>query len=147
MDQRESKLVEFDEKFRSIQPSFDLPVVKGHLIFLKAFVCTAEAIDHDFAVKDPDTGVKSPSPPMHAFLSKAVHRYHVWVTKALQGRPDGPLALNEIPPLDVLFILHAHMIAPSRFDEDVSLHFPELGNIGQFPLSDVVCAFISRFRH
>jgi hypothetical protein len=134
------KLVEYDAKFKNIQYLFDKSVVKRHLMFLKAFCRIAQSIDENFVVKDPSTGVKSPSPPMRVYLSKAVYRYHIWITKCLQGRPaHRTLSGNELPPLDVLFILHAHMIAPSRFDEDARFHFPELGHVGCFPLEDVVC--------
>jgi hypothetical protein len=145
MDQRDLKLAEFDSKFEGIQSFFDVPVVKNHLIIMKAFTSAAESIDKNFAIKDPKTGIKSASPPMEKYLSQAVYRYYLWITKVLKVRKAGPLVAAEIPPLDVLSILHGHMIAPSCFDKDVDSKFSQLGSFGAFPFSESVRLFFSFF--
>jgi hypothetical protein len=140
------KLVEFDSKFEKIRHLFDTSVIGKHLTFMKAIYSAAHSADNNFTVEDESTGIKSPSPPLRVYLSKAVYRYHIWITRCLPGRSEhGPLAKHEIPPLDVLAILHAHMLAPSRFNEDILLHFRELGLIGRFPFDHIVRIFFPVF--
>lgn len=133
------RLLEIDTKFEKISHMFDITVIRRHLIFMKAVNCAARSIHDDFTLEDQSTGIKSPTPAFRVHLTKAAYRYHIWITKCLRARLNqGALEKHEVPPFDVLTILHAHMLAPSRFNEDILLHFPELGLIGRFPFHLIV---------
>jgi hypothetical protein len=139
MTEQQRRFLAFDAKFVTVQPSFDVPVVQNHLSFMKAIYKLFVSVDPSFTYKDPATGYNMPSPTSRAFLSKAVQRYHAWIIKSLPVRSgSGPLDKHELPPIDVLAILHAHMLSPGRFLEDIRLRFPELGRLGPFPLSQLV---------
>jgi hypothetical protein len=142
-ERNHSRLLEIDAKFEKISHLFDIAVIRRHLIFMKAVSYAARSIHDNFTLEHPSTGIKSPSPAFRVHLTKAAYRYHIWITKCLRARPNqGALEKHEVPPFDVLTILHAHMLAPSRFNEDILLHFPELGLIGRFPFHHIVRLFI-----
>jgi Glycine-rich domain-containing protein-like len=139
MNTQQHMLVAFDDKFSTIKPLIDIPAHQRHLVYLNAVLQLFKSVDDNFVIKDPTNGMKSPSRPTRVFLSKALYRYHAWITKCLRGRKgNDALKQEEVPPMDVLVVHHAHMLAPWRYAEDVRLRFPELRNAGRFPLDILV---------
>jgi hypothetical protein len=140
LEERNRKLLgEFDAKFNEISHFFDGTVIKQHLIFLKALRRNALSIDQNFTVEHAQTKIKSPSPTFRVYLATSLFRYHIWITQCLPHFcKQGVLEKHEIPPFDVLAILHSHMLAPSRFNEDIIRKFSRLGLIGSFPFEQIV---------
>ncbi|CAO3596686.1 unnamed protein product [Absidia cylindrospora] len=52
---------------------------------------------------------------LDAFHTRAEKRYHLWVTA--NNRRENDLVVM-VPPLDVAYMLHAHLLTPHRFVED-----------------------------
>lgn len=143
LTEQQQKLVAFDQKFTDINPLIEGSALKDHLLFLKAVDRLVTSIEDNFVVKNAATGEKAPAPGTRVLLSKAVYRYHVWITKYLPIHSiSGSVEDIDTPPLDVLIILHSHMLAPWRFYEDSRLRFPQLGCIGQFPFNRIVDSFL-----
>ncbi|KAF8970581.1 hypothetical protein BDZ97DRAFT_1789924 [Flammula alnicola] len=77
------------------------------------------------------------------FLRRSVYRFNLWITKILRPKfekvGNSPVGLNdnELPPYDVVLILHAFMLHPRAFYSDTIRLFPELGVLHGFPLIQV----------
>ena len=135
------RLKEFSTKFSNYLPSFNVGVVRQHLLFLKANYRVFSSIDQPFVVEDKVNDREAPTPPTRVFLTKALHRFEVWLNKVVDRRAsDKPLDEDELPPLDVLIILHSYRLAPWIYDEDLCLRFPQLSKIGNFPFDSIVSA-------
>jgi hypothetical protein len=128
-------LYDFGPKFSEHLPSFGVPVVVQHLLFLKATYKVFSSIENPFVLRDGITGRKFPTPAMRVFLTKALIRFEAWIQKVRAS--EGPLDERELPPLDVLIILHGYRLAPWIHDEDANLRFPQLSWIGRFPLEHI----------
>lgn len=82
------------------------------------------------------------------YLRRSVYRFRVWLSKVLRrkfekfGNTHVGLDDHEIPPYDVVLVLHAFMLHPRAFYSDTIRIFPELSVLNGFPLSQVV-----RFSH
>ena len=136
------RLREFSAKFTQYLPTFDVNVLRQHLLFLKATYRVFSSVDQPYVVIDEVKDCKAPTPATRVFLTKAVYRFEVWLKKAVSLRSsDTPLEGHEIPPLDVLIILHAYRLGPWIYDEDLTLRFPQLAKIGDFPFGHIVNAF------
>lgn len=48
------------------------------------------------------------------FYARAEKRYEIWYQASTRRKNNDPI----IPPIDVAYILHAHMLQPHRFYED-----------------------------
>ncbi len=135
------RLEEFSCKFSKYLPTFDVDVLRKHLLFLKATYRVFDSIDKPFVVEDKTNDRKAPTPATRVFLSKALHRFEVWLNQVVNHRASNkPLDEDELPPLDVLIILHGYRLAPWIYDEDLNLRFPQLAKIGNFPFDNIVSA-------
>lgn len=139
-DAQRDRLSQFGDKFTRYSSSFGITALAQHLRFLNATYHFFTSVGGDFAEKDPATGHKSPTPVVRVLLTKALVRFETWLDKCLSIRNSNePLAINEVPPLDVLIILHGYMLSPWTYDEDATFRFPSLHKISQFPLEHMVC--------
>lgn len=135
------RLEEFSCKFSKYLPTFDVGVLRKHLLFLKATYRVFSSIDKPFVVEDKINDRKAPTPATRVFLSKALHRFEVWLNQVVNHRTSNkPLDEDELPPLDVLIILHGYRLAPWIYDEDLNRRFPQLAKIGNFPFDNIVSA-------
>jgi hypothetical protein len=136
------RLKEFSVKFSKYLPTFNVGVLRQYLLFLKAAYKIYSSIDQPFVVDDKVNDREAPTPATRVFLTKALHRFEVWLNKVVDFRAsDKDLDEDELPPLDVLIILHSYRLAPWIYDEDLSLRFPQLSKIGNFPFDSIVSAF------
>ena len=141
-NEQRRRLKEFGAKFTQYLPTFDVNVLRQHLLFLKATDRVFSSVDQPYVVIDEVKDCKAPTPATRVFLTKAVYRFEVWLKKAVSLRSsDTPLEGHEIPPLDVLIILHAYRLGRWIYDEDLTLRFPQLAKIGDFPFGHIVNAF------
>lgn len=137
-DAQRIRLNEFSDKFAESSASFSPPALIRHLQFYKAVYRTLTAINPVFVEKNVATGHKSPTPAVRVFLTKALVRFQKWLGACLSIRQSNePLTISEVPPIDVLIILHAYLLCPWTFDEDATFRFPEL-SIARFPLEHMV---------
>lgn len=138
-DPSDLELRAFDSDFAAIKEVFDVPALEDHLTILKTIFLMIRRVDENFVVTNPDTCHKQASPLMKLFLSKAIHRFEVWITKGLNHfAPD-----KALPPLDVLLILQAYLLAPRSFTEDAALRFPQLKSVGTYPSKATVRLLIA----
>jgi hypothetical protein len=123
---------------RVIESHVTVNDLKAHLDLLAVFYNTHHAVQKDGVVVDNVTGLPVTSPAQFLFLARAQHRFDMWVSSVLRrpGRDAAaPWQLNEIPPVDVLMLLHVYMLNPWNFYEDCYRIYPELEALGPFPLS------------
>jgi hypothetical protein len=136
------RLKEFSTNFSEYLPSFNVGVLRQHLLFLKATYRVFSSIDQPFIVEVNDR--EAPTPATRVILTKALHRFEIWLKEVVDRRAsDKTLDEDELPPLDVLIILHGYRLAPWIYDEDLSLRFPQLSKIGNFPFDNIVSAVAS----
>ncbi|KAF8321702.1 hypothetical protein DL93DRAFT_1453542 [Clavulina sp. PMI_390] len=134
-DSQRSLLHHFAEKFSRYTPSFSAQAIQDHLRFYQAIQKLLSPVAPHFVEKDIATGIKSPVVPVRVFLHKALARFEVWLEKIVLLRAsNAPFSLEEVPPLDVLSILHGYLLAPWTFDEDASFRVPALSKLPEFPL-------------
>lgn len=138
-DEQNARLKAFDAKFVSYSSAYNLTAVTRHLRFYKAFLASATSTGAPYFERDAKTNLDEPSPAFRALLTKALVRFEAWVRRVLPARISGdPLLLSEVPPLDVLAVLHAYLLSPKIFDHDSTVRFPQLQSI-TFPLEHLVC--------
>jgi hypothetical protein len=119
--------------------------LRQHLLFLKATYRVFSSIGQPFIVEVNDR--EAPTPATRVFLSKVLHHFEIWLKEVVDRRAsDKPLDEDELPPLDVLIILRGYRLAPWIYDEDLSLRFPQLSKIGDFPFDNIVSA-VASFHH
>jgi hypothetical protein len=88
-------------------------------------------------------GVPRPTREGKLLFRRSVHRLKLWIVHVLRpkfmlyGSNQG-LTDSEIPPLDVLVMLHGYMLHPRAFYEDTIRIHPELAVLNGFPFSQVV---------
>jgi hypothetical protein len=147
--EQRDKLNEFNTKFSQYLPSFDVHVVAQHLLFLRATHEMFTSIEDPFFTVDPKSSRRIfPTAATQVFLAKAVYRFEVWIDKVLSQKGSNlPLDDCEVPPLDVLAILHSYRLAPWIYDEDVALRFPHLRRVGVFPLGHIARNVDSKTGH
>ncbi|KAF5311814.1 hypothetical protein D9619_003591 [Psilocybe cf. subviscida] len=118
------------------RPLVEIVDLKYHLDLLGVFHKLHHAVDAAGIVVDPSTKLRPiMSVAQRLFLARAQHRFDLWTKKILE-RPEreaGPLRLEELPPVDVLLLLHAYMLNPIAFREDVIRVYPCLARMGPFP--------------
>ncbi|KAG9006147.1 hypothetical protein FRB94_012264 [Tulasnella sp. JGI-2019a] len=116
-----------------------IPNLQNHLVLLKAFHKTLLSVDGSIDYAHPIAQGDIASPHTYAFLAKATYRFDTWIRTSLRSRTsNAPLNDAELPPPDVLMMFHGFMLSPWLYAEDTELRFPELRNIGPFPLREVV---------
>ncbi|KAJ7221533.1 hypothetical protein GGX14DRAFT_670058 [Mycena pura] len=113
--------------------------VKAHLKVMTMFHKLHLAVDEGGVQVDADTNLPIATQAQEVFLVKAVERFTLWLehvvkTACRTAGQKAPLTSNEMPPLDVLMILHSFMLSPWNFFEDCVREYPFLASIGLFPL-------------
>ena len=84
----------------------------------------------------------------NVLFRRSVHRLELWITQILQPKFKLDPSIRglqniEIPPFDVLMLLHSYMLHPHNFYEDsIRLH-PEIAVVGGFPFEQVVSIYSS----
>lgn len=132
------RLSNVDAEFRKNSTTFGTPLFQ-HLLFFKAILHLAGSVDSDFDKRSFNNDKETVSPELYALLTKAIVRFGVWLEKVIKPRESSdPLILIEVPPLDVLMILHAYMISPWSFEEDSQFFIKDLRKIPHFPLNYMV---------
>jgi hypothetical protein len=114
----------------------------SHLRFLGAAASFFEVLSKDHVAFNQSTGFPSATQAGKVFLRRAVYRLKLWIKFVLRPKhlsgTDSTLQSFELPPFDVLIMLHAYMLHPHRFYEDMLRLHPELAVIEGFPLAQVV---------
>jgi hypothetical protein len=88
--------------------------------------------------------VLCPTPEGKLFLRRSVFRFKLWIEHILRPKFKLNSSSNtglidiELPPFDVILILHAFMLHPRAFYEDTIRLYPELAVLNGFPLAQVV---------
>lgn len=91
-----------------------------------------------------DQNILWPTIEGRLFLRRSVYRFRLWITKVLRPKfqkingSEVCLTDTELPPYDVVLVLHAFMLHPRTFYGDTIRLFPELGVLKGFPLHQVV---------
>ena|ERR1700761_7515156 len=121
--------------------------VDRHLSVMAAFHKLHHLNDEGGVRVHATTRLPVPTLKQMAFLTKAQQRFKLWLSLVIDvhARHTGeviPLQDHELPPLDVLLVLHSYMLAPHKFSEDCSRLYPQLASIGKFPFEQTVCALI-----
>lgn len=128
---------------RDIESLVNVDDLKAHLLLLAVFHKTHHIIQQGGVTVDKTTRLPITTPIQFLSLARAQHRFDLWVCHVLRrsGRDKAaPWQLNEIPPIDVLMLLHAYMLSPWNFYEDCYRSYPELEALGPFPLILIVCS-------
>ncbi|KAG8710008.1 hypothetical protein FRC08_017761 [Ceratobasidium sp. 394] len=93
----------------------------------------------DLSICDP---VPTPDIKWGIYLLRANYRFGLWLEKVVK-KPErvrgeiGELTDGEIPPIDVLVLLHAYLLNPVNYYEDTENAYGWLKVIGGFPLDRV----------
>ncbi|KAJ7761130.1 hypothetical protein B0H16DRAFT_1531933 [Mycena metata] len=116
--------------------------VRTHLKVMTTFHKLHIDVDTSGVQVNPATNLPIASAAQTAFLTKAVERFSLWLQRVVKTpeRCAGrivPLEPQEMPPVDVLMVLHAYMLSPWNFFEDCVRQYPFLNNIGSFPLKQM----------
>ncbi|KAF8872402.1 hypothetical protein CPB84DRAFT_1967462 [Gymnopilus junonius] len=88
-----------------------------------------------------DQDILWPTPEGKLYLRRSVYRFRAWISKVLRPKfekfGDTRIGLedHEIPPYDVMLVLHAFMLHPRAFYSDTIRLFPELSILNGFPLA------------
>lgn len=122
------------------QPLVDIADLQYHLELLGVFHKLHHAVDPAGIVVDPSTKVPIMSAAQRLFLARAQHRFDLWTTNILErpGRRGAALQPKELPPVDVLLLLHVYMLNPMAYREDVIRVYPSLARVGSFPWKNIV---------
>ncbi|KAG8779145.1 hypothetical protein FRC12_024619 [Ceratobasidium sp. 428] len=117
-------------------------LVRKHLFVLGAFQTLrrkVEAADYTTSGLDP---IPTPDVKWGIYLLRANYRFGLWLDKVVK-KPErergeiGELTDGEIPPIDVLVLLHAYLLNPVNYYEDTENMYRWLKVIGGFPLDRV----------
>lgn len=116
--------------------------VRKHLFVLAAFQSLKRRVEN---ASYADSGLDpAPEPDVKwaLYLLRANHRFHLWLEKVVKKpeRERGEISLLtdvEIPPMDVLVLLHAYMLNPVNYYEDTENLQKQLKVIGGFPLDRI----------
>ena len=122
------------------EPFVSVEMMKDHLILLALFNKVHHSIQQGGVLVDDATGLPVTTSSYLLFLTKAQHRFDLWISRILRNgnRYAGtPLQTKEIPPVDVLMFLHSYMLSPWNFYEDCCRLYPELSR-EPFPLAALV---------
>lgn len=115
----------------------------AHLRLLGAFESYFAVLSKDHVRFNATTGYPLPTLAGGVAFRRSVHRLKLWITNVLRPKHlsnglNDEFPLSELPPLDVLMMLHAYMLHPHRFYEDTLRVYPELALVKRFPLHQVV---------
>ncbi|KAG9099237.1 hypothetical protein FS749_001744, partial [Ceratobasidium sp. UAMH 11750] len=128
---------------KSYTPPLITPsLVRKHLFVLGAFQTLRRKVE---AASYADSGldpVPTPDIKWGIYLLRANYRFGLWLEKVVK-KPErvrgeiGELTDGEIPPIDVLVLLHAYLLNPVNYYEDTENAYGWLKVIGGFPLDRV----------
>ncbi|THH01080.1 hypothetical protein EW145_g6980 [Phellinidium pouzarii] len=128
-----SKSFDRHEQFKAsllrISPLVSIDRVKDQLLFIGAWL--------RFYQEAEEAGI------LNFVLARSVYRFELWLKHVVIER-TGPLQPCELPPFDVAMMLHACMLSPRRHYEDGLVRFPQLLEIGAFPLENIAALIDSR---
>lgn len=115
--------------------------VAAHLRLLGAIRAFFHSLSKDHIQASGE--VFRPSFDGELFLCRSVHRFKSWILNILRPTflsvgPDQGLQECELPPFDVIVLLHSYMLHPRSFYEDTIRVYPELAILKGFPLLQVV---------
>ncbi|CAE6416730.1 unnamed protein product [Rhizoctonia solani] len=120
-------------------PLISVSSVRNHLLLLSCFSTLKRNVED----APPSLPVElDPEVKWAIYLLRADYRFGVWVDKVVNRseRQRGEVAEltdAEIPPIDVLLLLHAYLLNPVGYYEDSESRYPYLKLIGGFPLDRV----------
>ncbi|KAG8691459.1 hypothetical protein FRC11_003464 [Ceratobasidium sp. 423] len=120
-------------------PLISVASVRNHLLLLSCFSTLRRNVEDapPSLPLDVDPEIKRA-----IYLVRAEYRFGLWVDKIV-NRPERQrgevteLTDAEIPPVDVLLLLHAYLLNPVAYHEDTDSRYPYLKLIGGFPLDRV----------
>ncbi|KAF8320657.1 hypothetical protein DL93DRAFT_2093994 [Clavulina sp. PMI_390] len=121
-------------------PLISVAQVKSHLLVLGAFCRLRRRVLDEPSPIDP---FMREDVKWTLFLTRAALRFELWVhevvSKDARRRGEMPLLLQEyeIPPLDVLLFWHAYLLSPVSYFHDCEAMYPQLRQIGPFPLTSI----------
>jgi hypothetical protein len=87
------------------------------------------------------------TPAGNLLFRRSIHRLKLWITQVLQPKFNldqscRGLRDSEVPPFDVIALLHSYMLHPHSFYEDsIRLH-PEIAVLFGFPFEQVVSVML-----
>ncbi|KAJ1304754.1 hypothetical protein OPQ81_005892 [Rhizoctonia solani] len=120
-------------------PLISVSSVRNHLLVLSCF----STLKRDVENAPPSLSFElDPEIKWAIYLLRADYRFGVWIDKVVSRleRQRGEvteLTDAEIPPVDVLLLLHAYLLNPVAYCEDTESWYPCLKLIGGFPLDRV----------
>ncbi|QRW08269.1 ER retention-like protein [Ceratobasidium sp. AG-Ba] len=123
-------------------PVISPSLVRKHLFVLGAFQTLRRRVE---AASYANSGLyPEPSPEVKwaIYLLRASHRLELWLDKVVKNPQRergeiGELTDGEIPPIDVLVLLHAYFLNPVNYYEDTENTHKLLKTIAGFPLDRV----------
>ena len=115
-------VAKFRQRLPELDPLISMSKIKAHLRLTGAFMALFQEVDG--GTFDPD---QPPPQAFTSFLARAVHRFELWLKHiVLPSKNRSSIAPNEFPPLDVVVVWHAFVLAPFRYYEDCKFKFPQL---------------------
>ncbi|KAG8899160.1 hypothetical protein FRC00_001839 [Tulasnella sp. 408] len=128
-----------------VKPHLMPSQLQAHLVFLGAFHRLREEVR---TFKGKADMSMEPDARWAVYLQRAVYRFKQWAVRMIGGEGqeevlgDGPrvLAVNEVPPLDVLL----YMLNPRTYYEDCLRKLPGLLRIGSLPLMQLAGSIDSK---
>ncbi|CAE6436505.1 unnamed protein product [Rhizoctonia solani] len=120
-------------------PLISISSIRNHLLLLSCFSTLRRNVED----APPSLPVElDPEVKWAIYLVRAEYRFGVWMDKVVNHveRQRGEvteLTDAEIPPVDVLLLLHAYLLNPVAYHEDIESRYPCLKLIGGFPLDRV----------
>lgn len=116
--------------------------VRKHLFVLAAFQTLKRRVENASYTDSGLDPVPEPDVKWALYLLRANHRFQLWLEKVVKKpeRERGEISLltdAEIPPMDVLVLLHAYMLNPVNYYEDTENLQKQLKVIGGFPLDRI----------
>ncbi|KAL5631281.1 hypothetical protein ACGC1H_006961 [Rhizoctonia solani] len=120
-------------------PLISVSSVRNHLLLLSCFSTLKRNVED----APPSLPVElDPEVKWAIYLLRADYRFGIWIDKVV-NRPERQrgeiteLTDAEIPPIDVLLLLHTYFLNPVGYYEDSDSRYPCLKLIGGFPLNRV----------
>ncbi|EUC64071.1 BAR domain protein, putative [Rhizoctonia solani AG-3 Rhs1AP] len=120
-------------------PLISVSSIRNHLLLLSCFSTLKQNVQD----APPSLPVElDPEVKWAIYLLRADYRFGVWIDKVVNRseRQRGEvteLTDAQIPPIDVLLLLHAYLLNPVAYYEDSDSRYPGLKLIGGFPLNRV----------
>jgi hypothetical protein len=129
-------------------PLISVSSVRNHLSVLGCFATLKHKVENAPPSLTSPPLELDPEIKWAIYLVRANDRFERWVEKVVNcaERQRGELTEltdAEIPPVDVLLLLHAYLLNPVGYYEDCESRYPCLKVIGGFPLDRVAGRMVS----